>query len=234
MGNDVIFKFGQAVTLAGHDGVFVVEEDVYDFMPTVGLVSWSRSTWTERAERDFKCHTELSQVTKRKLSYEEIVEITSLISESYENNRPRNRIRGFTPSPAEDSRSGLLKQFLLVNKPESLRDVILSSHDAVCESKEMSEKEAFGHHPAVYYSLAMCGECGELANNIVKAMRDGPDKMEKMKEAISSELQDVIIYAYILAETNGIVIDEIVKSKVDIVIQRAKDGYYGKPLERKK
>lgn len=233
MGNDVILKFGQAVTLNGYDGIFVVEEDVYDFLPTVGLVSWSRSSWTEKAGWDFK-RAELSQVTKRKLSYEETVEITTLISESYENSKPRRHIRGFIPNPAEDSRSGLLKQFLLVNKPESLRDVILSSHDAVCASKEMSEKEAFGHHPAVYYSLAMCGECGELANNIVKAMRDGPEKMEKMKEAISSELQDVIIYAYILAETNGINIDEIVKEKVDVVIQRAKNGYYGKPLERKK
>lgn len=206
----MIFKLGQVVSVEGRDEIFVVDEDVHSPSQTVVLTNWDRGH--EHAGRE-SIHVELSKVSKRPLSYDQIVDVFDLM--------------GY-------GRHELLKQFMKVNRPETIRDIILSSHEAVCASKEMDENEAFGHHPAVYYSLAMCGECGELANNIVKAMRNGPDKMEKMKEAISSELQDVIIYAYILAETNGIVVEDIVRNKVEVVIQRAKDGYYGKPLERKK
>lgn len=213
---NAIFELGQVVTHVPTGRIWIVgrkhwleEEKVFLITVVMPEGTTPRTDWDLRP---------VSELEKKTITYEQIQEVVSM-----------------TPyfEGSAESRRDFIESFMRVNRPKNIKDVILSSHEAVCASKEMGENEAFGHHPAVYYSLAMCGECGELANNVVKAMRDGPEKMEKMKEAISSELQDVIIYAYILAETNGINIDEIVKEKVDVVISRAKNGYYGKPLERK-
>jgi NTP pyrophosphatase (non-canonical NTP hydrolase) len=46
-----------------------------------------------------------------------------------------------------------------------------------------------------FLALALCGESGELANVCKKEWRDGGDK----RDAIISELADVMIYTHLLA-----------------------------------
>lgn len=116
---------------------------------------------------------------------------------------------------------------------EDLSTTVLKSHQALCEVKRMGEKEAYGHDPALYYALGLCGEAGELANNIVKAMRFGPGMRKRFVEAIRNELPDVMIYAYILAHTHDIDLPSLVSQKASVVVQRAKSGYYGGPLHDK-
>lgn len=114
---------------------------------------------------------------------------------------------------------------------EDLSSNIIRSHKALCKVKKMGEKEAYGNDPAVYYTLGVCGEAGEMANAIVKAQRNGNNR-DKVLAAVKSELPDVIIYAFVLAYVLDIDLSKLVNEKVDIVVQRALDGYYGGPLER--
>jgi NTP pyrophosphatase (non-canonical NTP hydrolase) len=109
---------------------------------------------------------------------------------------------------------------------------VLSSHKKLCDIKNMGEKHAFGHDPAVFYGLALSGECGELANNIIKVIRVGGSKQDK-KEAIEKELPDVVIYSILLGYTSDIDIQKIVAEKSKIVVERAISGYYGGPLKNK-
>ena len=112
---------------------------------------------------------------------------------------------------------------------DDIQQNILRSHQAICEAKMMGEKEAYGHNPALYYTLGIAGEVGELANNIVKCSRNGWDD-DKVLTAVRGELADVIIYSYILAHVMDINLTELVNEKVEIVINRAKAGYYGNKL----
>lgn len=113
---------------------------------------------------------------------------------------------------------------------EDLASSIIRSHKAVCEAKQMEENAAYGHDPAVYYSLAICGEAGEMANAIVKSMRNGTDTGAVL-EAVKSELPDVVIYSYVLAHVLKMDLPKLVNEKVEIVIKRAYDGYYGPKLK---
>jgi len=114
---------------------------------------------------------------------------------------------------------------------EDLSSNIIKSHKALCKVKQMGEKEAYGNDPAVYYTLGVCGEAGEMANAIVKAQRNKNNR-DKVLAAVRSELPDVVIYAYVLAHVLDIDLSKLVNEKVDVVVKRAIDGYYGGPLER--
>lgn len=114
---------------------------------------------------------------------------------------------------------------------EDLSASIIRSHKAICRAKSMGEKEAYGNDPAVYYTLGICGEAGEMANAVVKAQRNGQD-MAKVVEAVKSELPDVVVYSFILAHVLDLNLPQMVAEKVEIVIQRANDGYYGGPLKK--
>ena len=113
---------------------------------------------------------------------------------------------------------------------EDLSSSIIRSHKAICKVKQMDEKAAYGNDPAIYYTLGICGEAGEMANAIVKASRNGADR-EKILEAVKSELPDVIIYSYVLAYVLDIDLSKLVNEKIEIVIKRANDGYYGLALQ---
>jgi NTP pyrophosphatase (non-canonical NTP hydrolase) len=136
-------------------------------------------------------------------------------------------LRESSPSKGLDARIEHYEQ-LLLRSSESIAANIIRSHQAVCEAKSMSEKEAYGNNPAIYYALGICGEAGELANNIVKALRNG--SQADLLPAVRGELADVIIYSYILAHVMDIDLTELVNEKVEIVIDRAKSGYYGNKL----
>ncbi len=109
---------------------------------------------------------------------------------------------------------------------------VIRSHKTICEVKGMGEKEAYGQDPALFYSLAICGEAGEMGNKIVKGLRNGNDPWAS-RRAIESELPDCFIYGFVLAHVLDIDIVKLVNEKVDVVIQRALDGYYGGELPGK-
>lgn len=112
---------------------------------------------------------------------------------------------------------------------EDIHTSILESHKAICNAKNMGEKEAYGNNPALYYTLAIAGECGEMANSIVKNCRNGYNA-ESVLDSIKSELPDVVIYSFILAHVMGIDISMLVSDKCKTVVARAESGYYGGPL----
>lgn len=121
-------------------------------------------------------------------------------------------------------------QDALETAEEDLSSSIIRSHKAICEAKRMDEKAAYGNDPALYYTLGICGEAGEMANALVKAQRNGYDR-DKALEAVKSELPDVVIYSHVLAHVLDIDLSNLVNEKVEVVIRRAKEGYYGKALK---
>ena len=123
-----------------------------------------------------------------------------------------------------------LAELELITQPEMTCGII-SAHKELCKVKEMHEKAAFGQNPAIFYALALCSECGELGNKLIKVFRMGESK-ERIREAIASEIADCLIYAVLLAYMVDINPHEIVEEKNKIVIQRAVDGYYGGPLPK--
>ena len=122
-----------------------------------------------------------------------------------------------------------LSKMVLMAQPDMIRGTMLA-HKKLCKSKNMHEKAAFGHEPALFYGLALSGECGELANNLTKAARTGNSK-KKFRDAVLGEIADVFIYTILLAYMVGVDPHEIVEEKNKIVIQRAKNGYYGGPIQ---
>ena len=106
---------------------------------------------------------------------------------------------------------------------------VMRSHDVICAVKRMESKAAYGQNPFMYYALAVCAEAGEMANKMVKALRNGDDD-DKLREAVSSELPDVIIYSVVLAHVADLNLEKSVNDKVEVVIERAKNGYYGNRL----
>jgi NTP pyrophosphatase (non-canonical NTP hydrolase) len=114
---------------------------------------------------------------------------------------------------------------------EDLFRSVVRSHEAVCAAKQMDERAAYGQDPAMYYTLAICGEAGEMGNKIVKALRNGNDP-KAAKNAIMSELPDIFIYGAVLAYVLDIDLTRLVNEKVQIVIERADSGYYGGPLPK--
>lgn len=115
------------------------------------------------------------------------------------------------------------------NAVQDIRSSVLDSHKAICSAKNMSEKEAYGNNPTLYYTLAIAGECGEMANSIVKNCRNGYNE-ESVINSIKSELPDVVIYSYILAYVMDIDLASLVAEKCQTVVKRAESGYYGGPL----
>lgn len=118
----------------------------------------------------------------------------------------------------------------LESAAEDVSASIIKSHKKICEVKKMEEKAAYGNDPAIYYTLGVCGEAGEMANKIVKSLRNGMNRASVL-EAVKSELPDVIIYAYVLAYVLDIDLTRLVNEKVDVVINRANDGYYGQEIK---
>lgn len=116
---------------------------------------------------------------------------------------------------------------------ESISLSVIRSHKAICAVKQMGEKDAYGNDPSLYYTLAICGEAGEMANKIVKTLRNGYNKEDILK-AVKSELPDVFIYSHVLAHVLDLDIATLVNEKVQVVIDRANSGYYGDKLVKKK
>ncbi len=119
----------------------------------------------------------------------------------------------------------------LDNAPENFMDRIIDSHRHLCKAKNMGLKEAYGNEPIMYYSAGVAGEAGELIGGLCKAARNGYN-YDKFRQAVIEELPDVYIYGCVLAYVADINLEEEILKKVDMVVKRADDGYYGPPLEK--
>ncbi len=73
---------------------------------------------------------------------------------------------------------------------------------------------------AVHYALGMCGEAGEVANVVKKALRKG----ETTSDGLADELADVFIYLLLLADEAGVNLYAAYQHKRDICEKR-----WGKP-----
>ncbi len=69
---------------------------------------------------------------------------------------------------------------------------------------------------SVHYALGMCGEAGEVANLVKKALRKG----ETNAEGLADELADVFIYLLLLADEVGVNLYAAYHHKADICEKR--------------
>jgi NTP pyrophosphatase (non-canonical NTP hydrolase) len=73
----------------------------------------------------------------------------------------------------------------------------------------------------VYPALGLCGEAGETAEKVKKAIRDdGGTLTEERRAAIAAELGDVLWYAAQLATEAGLDLEEIAEANLDKLASR--------------
>jgi NTP pyrophosphatase (non-canonical NTP hydrolase) len=73
----------------------------------------------------------------------------------------------------------------------------------------------------VYPALGLCGEAGETAEKVKKAIRDdGGTLTEERRAAIAAELGDVLWYAAQLATEAGLDLDEIAEANLEKLLSR--------------
>ena len=73
----------------------------------------------------------------------------------------------------------------------------------------------------VYPALGLCGEAGETAEKVKKAIRDdGGTLTEERREAIAAELGDVLWYAAQLATEADLDLEEIAQANLDKLASR--------------
>lgn len=73
----------------------------------------------------------------------------------------------------------------------------------------------------VYPALGLCGEAGETAEKVKKAIRDdGGTLTEERREALAAELGDVLWYVAQLATEAGLDLEAIAESNLDKLASR--------------
>lgn len=72
-----------------------------------------------------------------------------------------------------------------------------------------------------YPALGLCGEAGEAAEKVKKAIRDdGGELTPERREALAAELGDVLWYVAQLATEAGLDLDELARSNLDKLLSR--------------
>ena len=73
----------------------------------------------------------------------------------------------------------------------------------------------------VYPALGLCGEAGETAEKIKKAIRDdGGVLTDERREALAAELGDVLWYVAQLATEAGLELDRLAEANLDKLASR--------------
>jgi NTP pyrophosphatase (non-canonical NTP hydrolase) len=73
----------------------------------------------------------------------------------------------------------------------------------------------------VYPALGLCGEAGETAEKVKKAIRDDAGTLtEERRAAIAAELGDVLWYAAQLATEAGLDLEEIAEANLEKLASR--------------
>lgn len=73
-------------------------------------------------------------------------------------------------------------------------------------------------NPVEFYTLALSGEVGELANEVKKDMRGDNDPEFRLK--VKKEMADIILYTRLLLKTFGFDADQICEEKIIEVSKR--------------
>jgi NTP pyrophosphatase (non-canonical NTP hydrolase) len=72
-----------------------------------------------------------------------------------------------------------------------------------------------------YPALGLCGEAGEAAEKVKKAIRDdGGELTPERREALGAELGDVLWYVAQLATEAGLDLEELARSNLDKLLSR--------------
>lgn len=77
----------------------------------------------------------------------------------------------------------------------------------------------------LYIAAAMCGESGELANELKKVFRDDDGMItDERKHAILSEMGDVLWYLYALCDLLDVKMVEVKQINMTKIIKRIEEG----------
>ena len=77
----------------------------------------------------------------------------------------------------------------------------------------------------VYPALGLCGESGEVAEKVKKAMRDdGGVLTPERRDALAAELGDVLWYVVHVATEAGLDLDEIAAANLSKLLSRQSRG----------
>ena len=93
--------------------------------------------------------------------------------------------------------------------------------------KELQDSNLPTIRNLLFFSNALAGETGEVANDVKKILRDGPST--KLLEELREELIDVLIYIIKLAILTNTNLDKEWKNKMEILEQRWEErteGYW--------
>lgn len=103
------------------------------------------------------------------------------------------------------------------------------------------DAERFTPLGPAYLALNLAGEAGELANVVKKLWRSDPAVAEPggfaairddERTRIAAELADVVITGLVLANHLHIDVEAEVRSKLAVIEERLRAGYYGKEAKR--
>jgi NTP pyrophosphatase (non-canonical NTP hydrolase) len=76
----------------------------------------------------------------------------------------------------------------------------------------------------VFPALGLCGEAGEAADGVKKAIRDdGGVLTDVRREELAAELGDVLWYASQLATEAGLNLDEVARGNLEKIVARARN-----------
>lgn len=87
------------------------------------------------------------------------------------------------------------------------------------------QSEAFGQRSPEFFSLELCGECGELANLEKKIWRD-PSR-EDCRQSLPDEAADVFIALMNYCNSRGIDLHQAVTRKLERIELRRSQGLMG-------
>ncbi len=96
--------------------------------------------------------------------------------------------------------------------------------------EQASSTNIYPHGPAGLYAevMGLCGEAGEVADKIKKAIRDERGSISSDREqALMSELGDVLWYVSQLSQTLGFRLSEVAEYNLGKLADRAERGEIG-------